>query len=84
VLSSQDLRDMARRCRFMTSTSLQPSVNKQLWLWAAELADYADEIERRGDPPDVGLEPTDLVRGCPPTRALRGCSGDTRSKAKDD
>ena len=30
----------------MEKLSLQPSVNEQLWLWAAELADYADEIER--------------------------------------
>ena len=43
----QLLRDLARKCRFTTNASLQPSVNKQLWLWAAELADYADEIERQ-------------------------------------
>ena len=42
----QDLRGLARKCRMMTKPSLQPSVNEQLWLWAAELADYADEIER--------------------------------------
>lgn len=42
----QDLRDLARKCRTTTKPSLQPSVNEQLWLWAAELADYADEIER--------------------------------------
>jgi len=43
-----------------TDTSLKPSVNKQLWLWAAELADYADEIERcsertPGSEPDQSL-----------------------------
>jgi hypothetical protein len=43
----QELRDLARKCRMLTNISLKPSVNKQLWLWAAELADYADEIERR-------------------------------------
>jgi hypothetical protein len=42
----QDLRGLARKCRMMTKLSLQPSVNEQLWLWAAELADYADETER--------------------------------------
>jgi diaminohydroxyphosphoribosylaminopyrimidine deaminase / 5-amino-6-(5-phosphoribosylamino)uracil reductase len=28
-----------------------------------------------GEPPDVGLQPTDLVRGCPPGRAFRGWGG---------
>ena len=42
----QDLRGLAHKCRMMTKPSLQPSVNEQLWLWAAELADYADETER--------------------------------------
>lgn len=43
----QELRDLARECRMRTNPSLKPTVNRQLWLWAAELADYADEIERR-------------------------------------
>jgi hypothetical protein len=42
----QDLRGLARKCRKMTKPSLQPIVNEQLRLWAAELVDYADEIER--------------------------------------
>jgi hypothetical protein len=42
----QDLRVLARKSRMMAKLSLQPSVNEQLWLWAAELADYADETER--------------------------------------
>jgi hypothetical protein len=42
----KDLRGLARKCRMMTKSSLPPSVNEQLWLWAAELADYADEIEQ--------------------------------------
>ena len=45
----QDLRGLARKCRMMAKPSLQPGVNEQLWLWAAELADYADEIERRSE-----------------------------------
>ncbi len=40
-----ELRSLARRCRMLTQTWLKPSVNKQLWLWAAELTDHADEIE---------------------------------------
>jgi hypothetical protein len=42
-----ELRSPARRCRMMTDTSLSPSVNKQIRLWAAELAEMADEVERR-------------------------------------
>ena len=58
------LRNLARKSQTLTSASLTPSVNKQLWLWAAELADYADEIERRCEPapdsgPAGGREPTD-------------------------
>jgi hypothetical protein len=45
----QDLRGLARKCRIMTKPSLQPSVNEQLWLWVAELADYADEVERSSE-----------------------------------
>ena len=45
----QDLRGLARKCRMMTKPSLQRIVNEQLWLWAAELADYADEIERSSE-----------------------------------
>jgi hypothetical protein len=49
VQDPTELRDLARKCRMMTNTALKPSVNKQLWLWAAELADYADEVERRSE-----------------------------------
>ena len=43
------LRSLARKSRMMTDASLTPSVNKQLWLWAAELAEMADEVERRSE-----------------------------------
>jgi hypothetical protein len=43
----QKLRDLARRCRVMAATAIKPSVINQLWLWAVELADAADHIERR-------------------------------------
>ena len=45
----QDLRGLARKCRMMTKPSLRPSVNEQLWLWVAELADYADEVQRSSE-----------------------------------
>jgi hypothetical protein len=59
----QELRDLARKCRSTTNILLKPSVNKQLWLWAAELADYADEIERchEGAPSDAGSETGELT-----------------------
>ena len=41
-----ELRSLARKCRMVTDASLSPSVNKQLWLWATELAEMADEVER--------------------------------------
>jgi hypothetical protein len=49
-----ELRSLARKCRMMTDASLNPGVNKQLWLWAAELSEMADEVERSSEdrPPD--------------------------------
>jgi hypothetical protein len=49
-----ELRSLARKSRMMTDASLSPCVNKQLWLWAAELAEMADEVERcsESNPPD--------------------------------
>ena len=44
-----ELRSLARKCRMLTDASLTPSVNKQLRLWAAELAEMADEVERRSE-----------------------------------
>ena len=40
-----ELRNLARKCRMLTDASLSPTVNKQLWLWAAELAEMADDVE---------------------------------------
>jgi hypothetical protein len=45
----RELRNLAPKCRMMTDTSLSPSVKKQLWLWAAELAEMADEVERSSE-----------------------------------
>ncbi len=44
-----ELRSLARKCRMMTDNTLSPSINKQLWLWAAELAEMADEVERSSE-----------------------------------
>lgn len=42
----QALRDLAERCRKRAKISLEREVIEQLYLWASELADAADEIER--------------------------------------
>ena len=42
----QALRDLAERCRKRAKISLKREVIEQLYLWASELADAADEIER--------------------------------------
>jgi hypothetical protein len=42
----QTLRHLARRCRYLVTRSTAPAVAKQLRLWAVELADAADEVER--------------------------------------
>lgn len=42
----QALRDLAKRCRTRAKISAEREVIKQLYLWASELADAADEIER--------------------------------------
>jgi hypothetical protein len=44
-----EVRDLARECRERAKTSIEPDVIDQLRLWAVELADEADDIERRGE-----------------------------------
>jgi hypothetical protein len=44
----QEFRALARKCRGHGS-SIDPDVLEQLRLWAAELADVADEIERSSE-----------------------------------
>jgi hypothetical protein len=41
------LRALARGCRELAKTAIVPANIEQLKLWATELADAADEIERR-------------------------------------
>jgi hypothetical protein len=44
-----ELRNLARKCRMMTDTSLSSTINEQLRLWAVELAEMADEVERSSE-----------------------------------
>lgn len=43
---AQALRDLAERCRKRAKISVEREAIEQLQLWASELADAADEIER--------------------------------------
>jgi len=45
----QEARDLARECRERAKTATEPDVIDQLRLWAVELADQADDIERRSE-----------------------------------
>jgi hypothetical protein len=46
---SHDVRDLARECRERAMTAIEPDVIDQLRLWAVELADEADDIERSAE-----------------------------------
>jgi hypothetical protein len=41
-----EVRGLARECRERAKTAIEPDVIDQLRLWAVELADQADDIER--------------------------------------
>jgi hypothetical protein len=45
----QEARDLARECRERVKTAIEPDVIDQLRLWAVELAEEADDIERRSE-----------------------------------
>jgi hypothetical protein len=45
----QELHDLARKSRIIVSAAIKPSIIKQLWLWSVELADAADDVERRSE-----------------------------------
>jgi hypothetical protein len=45
----QEARYLARECRERAKTAREPGVIDQLRLWAVELADEADDIERRSE-----------------------------------
>ena len=44
-----EARDLARECRERAKTAIEPDVIDQLRLWAVELADQADDIERSAE-----------------------------------
>ncbi len=41
-----ELRSLARTCRDLAKSAHEPEIVDQLRLWAVELADVADEVER--------------------------------------
>jgi hypothetical protein len=43
----RSLREQARRCRVLSKTAVEPETIKQLRVWAVELAEDADQAERR-------------------------------------
>ena len=43
----QECRSLSRKCRERAKTAIDRDIIDQLRLWAVELADQADEIERR-------------------------------------
>ena len=45
----RELRALARACRGLARTAMEPADIAQFRLWATELADAADEIERRSE-----------------------------------
>ena len=47
------LRDQARRCRTLMKSTVEPDVIDQLRVWAIELAEEADEVERRADEREI-------------------------------
>jgi hypothetical protein len=40
-------RNLARRCLGLSRTAVEPDVIEQMQVWAVELADEADQAERR-------------------------------------
>jgi hypothetical protein len=41
------LRKLARRCLGLSKTAVEPEVIEQMQVWAVDLADEADQAERR-------------------------------------
>ncbi len=46
MVDPNELRSLARTCRDLAKSALEPDTVDQLRLWAVELADVADAIER--------------------------------------
>ncbi len=49
MLDPHEVRDLAQECRERAKTAIEPDVIDQLRLWAVELADQADDIERSAE-----------------------------------
>jgi hypothetical protein len=47
VSFSEYLRRLARRCLRLSKTAVEPEVIEQMQVWTVELADEADQAERR-------------------------------------
>jgi hypothetical protein len=47
------LRDRARRCRALMRSTVEPDVIEQLRVWAIDLTEEADEVERRADEREI-------------------------------
>ena len=43
----RSLREQARRCRVLSKTAVEPEVREQLRVWSVELAEEADQAQRR-------------------------------------
>ena len=52
----QECWSLARKCRERAKTAIERDIIDQLRLWAVELADQADEIERRSEHPPPWCE----------------------------
>ena len=51
----QECRRLSRQCRERAKTAIERDIIDQLRLWAVELADQADEIERSSETAPSGM-----------------------------
>ena len=58
----QELRSLARNCRELAKASIDRGAIEQLRIWAAELADEADQIERDLESASAASEVVSLKR----------------------
>jgi hypothetical protein len=66
VKTPEKYREDAMRCRELLDRPIKPDLRVQLRLWAAELDDMADAVERGTDGPK-GIRPALVRTGCAPT-----------------
>jgi hypothetical protein len=46
-------RELARRCRYLEKTGIEPEIIEQLRIWATELAEIAEDSESRAVQPEM-------------------------------